>query len=302
MAIDKIAENEIFYFLQRHENDFYFATGDHRSTDVRILRLPVSGGIPTTLLGGVASDYATIKVDNDFVYINDGGSLKKVPVNGGVTATIFSDPWSSVDDFLVKDGTVYFIAGGFFGDLFEITVDGSTRQLADQLVGCDAGRLLTIDDAYIYYTSSETCRSRFQELRRIPRDGGDTFTLYTTKEGQELLTFDGSDSLYIKEWIWNDQYRLLRYNLSSGTTTELFSGSFFFIGINDHSVYIQSGPDFSELWQVPGTGGNSHVLLEVLYPLWLSNVAFSINSIFVSASYLDETKGTFSDLYVLRMI
>lgn len=135
-----------------------------------IVRVPVTGGTPTTLVTPIG--VRALDVDGGWIYYSDTpdfpARIMRVATNGGTShflarARAGSTPYGLV----VNGGAIFYPDYNGVG-----AVDIQTKKLTDVATGVIPGNV-AVDDAFVYFVgcgSSEPCASG--NVYRVPRSGG----------------------------------------------------------------------------------------------------------------------------------
>lgn len=274
------------------ESDYYY------SKYAEISRIPLAGGAREPLVGGINNNTLAITPTPNYLLIGDVASLKKVPIDGGITETLFTNGRFEIDNIFEQNGTIFFTSHGVWGGsgLYKISIDGGAYIPLTEEAG-NYSKIVSVKDGYVYYFLGKWNGGAkpSQELRRVPIAGGVSESVFKAPDGTELLEVDGIEIAYLSEWIWNDQYKLLKYDISAGKSTQLYSGSYIFKGYNSTSVFVQDY--YGYIYNIPKNGGVSSSVLNIPYPLnidpfWVK----SGENFYFSISYLDDTQGYFSEI------
>lgn len=277
-------------------------TGWHYS---QIGRISIKTGTRETIIGGLNNDSAALVPTANYLIFGDGYSLKKVPINGGRVETLLLNLNMTFNHLYEKDNVIYFSVGHdtdtIFNGIYKISVDGGSTTLLASDVG--SSDIISIQDGYIYYGCYPTSAwPPLAELHRVAIDGGTPEVVFKVQTGKELLAFDGITTAYLKEWIWNDQYKLLKHDIATGQETKLYSGRILFLGMNADAVFIDDWNGF--IYRIPKDGGTSYNVLTVPYPLTLDPywINAGAEDFYFSISYLDETQGNFYEIDLLKRL
>jgi hypothetical protein len=203
------------------------------------------------------------------------------------------------DHIYEKDGQVFFSSGG----IYKIPLAGGNATLIANDIGAE--KIISVQDGYVYYVwfpSSGTWGGALAELHRVPVDGGTPEVVYRTQPGRYLAAFDGITTVYLEEWIWNDQYKFLMIDIATGKEVHLLSGTFRFLGVNRDAVFIDDMN--GRVSRIPKDGGTATNNLNVPYPLTLDPywINAGVEDFYFSISYLDDAQGYVSEIDLLKRL
>jgi hypothetical protein len=268
-----------------------------------ISRVSLGDGVIHTLIGGINSSTYSFCATTDSLVIGDGTALKKVPISGGITTTLANDTKFDIRDMKEQNGSVYFTSAGTKIGVFKVPMTGGSYVTLAQESGL-YGTIVSVQDGYVYYVLSQSNFSggTTAELRRVRTDGSAPSESYFKVPTQYALEqFDGIGTVYLTHWLYNDQYEYLKYDIATGTIVKLFSGTWLFNGVN--SSYVYFADTFGNVYQIAKTGGQVTRVISIPYPLELrSRWVPSGNGFYFIISYLDPTKGYLSEINYLEQI
>lgn len=116
-----------------------------------------------------------------------------------------------------------------------------------------------------------------------------------------FVQFDGIGAVFLMEWIYNDQYKQLKYDIPTGNVVQYSSGSSFLNGVNSSYVLFVDG--VGNVNQIPKNGGQYTPVISVPYPLELSpHWLPSGNGFYFIIAYMDPTKGYFSEINYIEQV
>ncbi len=266
----------------------------------QIGRISLTTGDRADLFGGLNNSSPTLVPRDNYLIYGDGSALKKVPVNGGRVETLFLDSSSNMitfDHLYEKDGMLY--VSYIYSGIYKISVDGGSLTFLASDYGCSD--IISIQDGYIYYGYHTGAYNGPAELHRVPIDGGTPEVVFKVPDGKGFMAFDGITTAYLTEWIWNDHYKLLKYDIATGQETQLYSGLLGFIGLNANALFWNLN---GSVYRIPKDGGALSNILTVPYPLTLDPywINAGVEDFYFSVSYLDATQGYFSEIAVLKRL
>lgn len=256
----------------------------------RIAKMPISGGIPITLASGISTDAPPITADDINVYVADGyaikkfsindgtverlattlskiigigtdginiywrtgGSIYRVPVNGGVVSSLSDDPVNSGAvnslssdnsnsnfkffyddlhriDFWVVNGYVYWISGWTIARA--PTSGGPTQTiLAENITqGLPTIRYFVVDGNYVYYSEIGG------NIKKISVNGGVPTLIIAGGQGDSVLAVD-DQALY-----WLNFFELAKIAIDSTNRvhmTDWLSDPDQTLALGDNAVYF----------------------------------------------------------------
>ena len=278
------------------ENDYYY------SKYAEISRIPLAGGSPVPLVGGINNNSLILSTTSAYLLIGDVTSLKKVPIEGGVTNTLFKNGRFEIADIEEQNGIVFFTSRGVRSGVYKVSLEGSSCIALSEETGL-YGKIVSVQEGYVYYLlgQSNGRGGANEELRRVPISGGVSESVFKLPDGSDLVAFDGVGTVYWNEWIWNDQYKLIKYDIATGKSLQLSSGSYIFKGFNSTSIFIADY--YGNIRQIPKNGGYSSNVLNIPYPLTIDPFwVKSGENFYFSISYLDDTQGYFSEIDFLEQL
>jgi hypothetical protein len=302
-VIDTLA-NGIFFSSFDIAGNYIYCTEYARSIEyAEIARIPLSGGIPEPLIGGLnTANPIALYATPSLLLIGDDASLKTVPIVGGVTKTLLTNGRFKIADIKEQNGTVFFSSRGDSNGIYKVSlVSGSYDALSGE-VGL-YGAIVSVEDSYVYYVFGQSNNSGGvnQELRRVPINGGVAESVFKVPDGLLLVAFDGLGTVYLSEWIWNDQYKLIKYDIASGESVTIMSGSYSFRGVNSTSIFVTDS--IGTIYRIPKNGGKSTRILSVPYPLTIGPYwVKSGENFYFSISYFDESQGDFTEIDFLEQL
>lgn len=266
-----------------------------------ISMVSLADGLIHPLVGGVNTTTYIFSATTDNLLIGDGIALKKVPLSGGVTTTLVKDMRFDIKDVKGLNGTVYFTSAGAKIGVFKVSESGGSYVTLAQEPGL-YGTIVSVQDDYVYYVLSQSNFSggTTDDLRRVRIDGtAPSESFFKVPPQYSLVQFDGIGTAYLMQWLYNDQYKYLKYDIATGNVVQILSGAWFWMGFNSSSLYIADG--FNNVYQVPNTGGKITPVISVPFPLelkpkWVS----SGNGFYFVISYLDPAKGYLSEIEYLE--
>lgn len=294
---DTLASGLYFASSDLASGQLYFSEIASSWSYAQIERISVVTGSRETLIGGLNNESASLLPTHDYLVFGDDHALKKVPVNGGKVETLLSNNIFTFNNLYAKDGVIYFS----FGGIYKISLDGGSFTLLASDI--ESSAIISVQDGYVYYTCFwNAASSSPAELHRVAIEGGTPEVMFTVQLGKELLAFDGITTAYLREWIWNDQYKLLKHDIVTGQEIQLYSGRIDFRGMNKDAVFIDDWNGF--VYRIPKDGGTLLNILTVPYPLnldpyWINSGA---EDFYFTVSYLDEKLGFFSEISLLKRL
>ena len=170
------------------------------SKDSTVRRMPISGGLVTTLSSFTSARAEKIAVANGFVYWADnlsssGYSIRKMPVSGGTLNTIASNI-QTLTGLEVDSDNAYF-AEHETGDIRKVSVNGGAVTTLFDGTEFDSPSRIAQDQTHIYW-SNQT------QVARVSKNGGG-FTFYelvVKNSGQGIAVDDSSIYFVRNEIIW----------------------------------------------------------------------------------------------------
>ena len=267
----------------------------------QISRIPIEGGAVETLIGGLNQDLIALAATASQLFIGDGGSLKSVLADGGALYTLAHNGLLDIRQIMVQDGWVFCRSNSFSNGIFKVSAEGgSFVPISANGIGYH-GPILSIEEGYVYFLYDPNDPMHFKELRRAPVEGGESELVLSVDEGSEILTADISTTAYVKEWIWNDQYRLLKLDIQTSERTELYSGAFNYLAHNEFDLIIDDWN--GSISHVPKNGEAVAKFLSINSPFYHNNNWLQVGSDFVfSVVYHDDQEGYFFEAEYLRRI
>lgn len=200
---------EILYSIAINQNDVGFindiATDDAflywtESNYSTVRRMPISGGVATTLSTLTSARAKQIAVVNGFVYwvddmILSGDSIRKMPVAGGPLNTIASNI-QGLTGLEVDSNSAYF-AEYETGDIRKVSVNGGTVTTLFDGSARDSPSSITQDQTHIYW-------SHQTQVGRVSKNGGGlTFYELIVKNSGGGIAVDDSSVYFVRdEVIW----------------------------------------------------------------------------------------------------
>lgn len=200
---------EILYSIGINQNAAGFindiATDDAflywtESNDSTVRRMPISGGLATTLSTFTSARAKQIAVVNGFVYWVDdmssaGDSIRQMPVAGGTLKTIASNI-QGLTGLEVDSNSAYF-AEYETGDIRKVSVNGGTVTTLFDGSARDSPSSITQDQTHVYW-------SHQTQVGRVSKNGGGlTFYELIVKNSGGGIAVDDSSVYFVRdEAIW----------------------------------------------------------------------------------------------------
>jgi hypothetical protein len=297
---DTLATGIYFWSSDLAGSQLYFTEIFPYAHYSQIGKISFATGTRGTLYGGLTNDSATLVPTDNYLVFGDGYALKKVPVDGGrVDTLLVGNNINNItfNHLYQKNGMIYYSSGGIYK--IPLLDGGSATLLANDVSSSD---IISIQDNYVYYACLTGAWPPLAELHRVAIDGGTPEVVFKVQTGKELLAFDGITTAYLKEWIWNDQYKLLKHDIATGQETQLYSGRIHFRGMNVDAVFIDDWNGW--VYRIPKDGGTLNNILTVPYPLTLDPywINAGAEDFYFSISYLEDYQGYFSEIDLLKRI
>jgi len=301
-AIDTLANGIFISSFDVAGNYIYCTEFDQSIKYAEIARLPLSGGVREPLIGGINTvDPVTLYATPSHLLIGDDNSLKTVPIEGGITKTLLTNGRFKIGDIKEQNGTVFFTSRGDSSGVYKVPLGGGTYVALAEEMGI-YGTIVSVEGGYVYYLlgQSNVIGWANQELRKVPINGGISSSVFKLPDGSDLEAFDGVGVVYWREWIWNDQFKHVKYDIASGKSVVLLSGAFYLAGFNNSSVFYTNG--YNNVYSVPKNGGNVTSIVNIPYPLTIGLWVKSGENYYFSISYLDETQGYLTEIDFLEQL
>lgn len=277
---------------------FYFAEYNNWQFS-QLTSLPVAGGEIQLHLGGINNEVFTVlAADDRNLFFADHGALKKVPVDGGLAEPLVLDPRLSIRNIFVSDGSVFFFSeSGTEDGLYRVSADGGPPITLDQ-TPANYGKILAVHDGDVYvgYGASGL---KLQELRRVSIDGGPSERLLFAGENNEILGFETPATVYVSRWVWNDQFDLIKQNISTGETQIIRRGRIHFLGFDASALYLADSWVDTTVLRIPKDGSPSEFVVTVPYPLHLSHWIHDAGKIYLAVTALTPD-GYLSEILRMR--
>jgi len=246
----------------------YYVTGgtvasQHEGTN-NIKKISLKDGAASILVkGGDLIPDTTLGIDNKFLYWSDGGSIRRVPKNGGPSETIIQSA-PHPDEIVMDDDNIYWLIWGGEGAppepvMFAPKKGGESKPLTPKYLGASG---IAIDKDFVYWMTGDG-------IKKVRKSGGEVTDVYrnTSKSPSLGLRMD-ADNFYFCQMASNGYSALMKLSKKSNELSELapsINHTLDFI-LDDGYVYYYAfvpntgsfGPD--ALRKVPKTGGDSIVL------------------------------------------
>jgi hypothetical protein len=302
-VVDVLASGIYFSSLDIAGSYIYCTEFDSFTGYAEIARLPITGGVREPLIGGINKTSLVLSTTPTQLLIGDGTSLKKVPIDGGVTKTLLINGRFEIGDIREQNGMVFFTSISLArSGVYRFSLEGGSYVALSEEAGL-YGTIVSVQDGYVYYVFGQPNGNggANEELRRVPINGGVSESVFKLPDGSYLDAFEGVGTVYFSEWIWNDQYKHLKYDIASGKSVQLWTGSESFIGYNSSSVLLIDY--LGHIFRIPKNGGTSTRIVNIPYPLTVDpHWVKSGENFYFSISYLDETQGYFSEIDFLEQL
>ena len=251
----------------------YWTEGDLISGFGRVARVPLTGGVTRTVVGGITAENPNIAVAGAYVYVADNFTIKRMPTTPGKTELV-AMAGNPVAD-LVSDGVHVYWTDEIFGIVYRAPVAGGAPELLSSSPPQGPGGRIRLAGDHVYWMVN------YDTLRRVPKSGGTAATLAT--DLPFLSDFVVGGQVFFSEW---DTQALRKVPLTGGTIQTVLSAQCQFAPCS----LAQSPTDIYWVDQdtvevVPKIGGTSTLL------------SFTGGSLFnANAIGLDDTYVYWSDL------
>jgi hypothetical protein len=300
-AVDVVA-NGIYISSYDVDSSYIYVTEFDRFTGyAEIARIPLAGGSRDLLIGGVNKSLFVLSTTPTDLLIGDVCSLKKVSIAGGVTKTLLINGRFEIADIREKDGVVFFSSSGVRQGIYKIPLEGGSHVSLAEEPGL-YGSIVSVQDGYVYYLLGQPNGWLAREqLRRVPINGGNSESVFVVPDGSYIDAVEGIGTVYMSQWIWNDQYKLIKYDIPTGKSTQIWFGAYRFRGYNSTSVFLDNFN--GTIYRIPKETGASTLAFYAQYPLVIDgNWVKSGENFYFSVSYLDERTGHYSELDLLEQV
>jgi hypothetical protein len=168
---------------------FYFAENPVWNGGSRIARMALSGGIISTVVSGIAHGRSPFTADDSYIYVGDGRTLEKIPIEGGLAEQL-----AVATDFItnvVTDGAFVYWAEAHA--IRKVPVNGGP--VVDLSMPTPAGEILTyvtVANGMAYWIE-ET--SSVGAIKKVSVNGGPVGTILSGQSGLSQLIAD-QDNVY----------------------------------------------------------------------------------------------------------
>lgn len=285
-----------------YEEYLYLAEYVSFSGYSQLSRVSIAEGTTEILIGGINQGTIAMAATESQLFIGDGSALKTVSANGGPLTTLAHDGQLNIRQVKVQDGWVFCRSSSFPNGIFKIpSQGGSFFPISTGDIGYH-GPIISIEDGYVYFLYDSNDPMHFKELRRISVDGGEPERILSVTDQSEILTANLPSTAYIKEWIWNDKYKLVRLDIPTGERTDLYSGSYRYLADSEFDLIIDDWN--GSISYVPKNGEAVTNVLEIGDPFNHNNDWLQDGSNFLfSVGYLgDQEEYFFEVVYLWRTV
>jgi hypothetical protein len=143
----------------------------------RIARAPLTGGPDATVASGFLTQASLFLVTDQFIYVADAGTIKKLPLAGGLPERLYA-PFFNAGGIqgntiaaLTTDGSnLYFADSNLAGNIYKMSVNGGS---VTTLTGATNTTALAVEGNRLYWLDNKT------NIKSIPTTGGPITTIFS---------------------------------------------------------------------------------------------------------------------------
>ena len=138
----------------------------------RIARAPLTGGSDTTVASGFLTEARLFLMTDQFVYVADAGTIKKLPITGGFPERLYAGPnGANYIAALATNGSSLYFADSVSGTILRMSVNGGSITSLTGSAGMTTS--LAVEGNTLYWLDGQTT------IKSMPASGGPITTLFS---------------------------------------------------------------------------------------------------------------------------
>jgi hypothetical protein len=175
-----------------HNGQFYFTERPTWEGGGRIAKMATSGGTISTVMSGIAYGRSPFTADDSYIYVGDGRTLEKIPIEGGLAEQL-----AVATDFItnvVTDGAFVYWAEAHA--IRKVSVNGGAA--VDLSMPTLVGEILTyvtVENGMAYWIE-ET--NSVGAIKKVSVNGGPVETILSGQSGLSQLVADQNNVYFLQ--------------------------------------------------------------------------------------------------------
>jgi hypothetical protein len=273
----------------RSDNDrIYWLEATGNVPTVRIASLAPSTGEIRTALSGIGNSYPihTFAVDDAFVFIADGETIKKVPVNGGLLDVIVAKDPGQLIGSVGSDGAYLYwfcpkTAQSVFSMLQKMPINGGPIETLVTDLNSPNGKLM---GRYYFWIEEVPGLNRSYQISKVSLDTGAVSQIASDIRWVSYWTTDGTNVYFSDQ----DSGNVYRVSANGGAPEIMFTTNIYDItqlATDGQYVYWVNQ---TTLAKTPVAGGNTEYILNELLE---QGMGIAVDDTNIYWSYNDSNSG-----------